>query len=101
MNAKDVIKAFIEGKPRLAGNVSTDGTHFFSFFTCIAQRKIVEDNKKMFIINGTKYSPTSSKHLGMLKKELEGKDYRILHIKDVPRDRRDLEGYLNYGQYFY
>ena len=60
MSNKDVIKSFIEGKVAKSSNgnlwVSYNGKRLFNYYTCIAQW-----TPKGFVLNGTKYSNSTSR----------------------------------------
>lgn len=60
-----VIEAFLERRQAAASNLSTDGFHLWSYATCIAQW-----SGSTFVVNQTKYSRTTSKHLTMLTRAL-------------------------------
>lgn len=70
----------------------------FTFGTILAQKFKNEDNKYSIIVNETKYSTTSTKHLSYLKYAIRkcNKDLNIYIIKErVPRGTEDLKKYIN------
>jgi hypothetical protein len=64
---KNLIANFISGRESQNGSMRTDGRKLFSYFTCIAQR-----TPKGIIVNGSKYSPTTSRQQGLLRYALQG-----------------------------
>ena len=70
MRNKDVISAFAWGKRAAAGNLHTDGRSLWSYDLKIAQRTpegvVVDD---FTAPGGAFYSNTTSKHVGMAKRE--------------------------------
>lgn len=71
----------------------------FTFGTILAQKFKDKDNKDSIIVNETKYSTTSTKHLFYLKSAIRkrvNKDLNIYIIKErVPRGTEDLKKYIN------
>lgn len=64
MTTQDLIQAFVNGETRgdaSGGRLSILGDRLFNYSTCLAQR-IGDD----FIVNVTKYSPSTSKHQNKL-----------------------------------
>jgi hypothetical protein len=70
MRNKDVIRSFAWGKRAAAGNLQTDGRSLWSYNLKIAQRTpegvVVGD---FTAPGGGFYSMTTSKHVGMAKRE--------------------------------
>lgn len=66
MKNEEVILAFINEKPGFGLHLLSYGDKLFSYYTCIAQRI---DGK--IIVNRTNYSPTTSKHVSMLLRNLD------------------------------
>lgn len=92
MRNSEVVAAFLNRKiaANRSGSLSSTGTKLFSYATCIA-----EWNNGSLIINLTKYSVTSSKHLYYLKRSYQGNYHTVL---GVPRGESSLSKYkLNYG----
>ena len=77
MRNSEVVEAFL--KRRVAanngGSLSSTGTKLFSYATCIA-----EWNNGSLIINLTRYSVTSSKHLYYLKRSYQGNHHTVLGV---------------------
>lgn len=77
MRNSEVVEAFL--KRRIAVNkgssLSSTGTELFSYATCIA-----EWSNGLLIINLTKYSVTSSKHLYYLKRNYKGNYNTVLGV---------------------
>ncbi len=77
MRNSEVVEAFL--KKRIAINkgssLSSTGTKLFSYATCIA-----EWSNGLLIINLTKYSVTSSKHLYYLKRSYQGNYYTVFGV---------------------
>lgn len=99
MTNEQVIKAFCkkEKAPNSTGTLSSTGTKLFSYHTCIAQWW----QGRFLILNLTRYSVTSSKHLSYLKYH-----YKWSYaVENVPIEETDLVKYLkrnfklNYGNY--
>lgn len=62
MTNLEVIRAFIDKKSGNSLNLHSDGDRLFSYFTCIAEW----NNKSESLLNVTKYSVTTSRHLTYL-----------------------------------
>ena len=95
MKTIDVIFAFKSRKGAKTGNVSTDGTKLFSYYTCIAQWY-----GNILIINDNKYSCTTSKHQTYLKNAVENmRGITILLLGcNIQMGARDLTEYLSETQ---
>lgn len=61
MTNREVIDKFLVGEPGRALNLYSTGERLFSYFTCIAQY-----TREGLIVNKTKYSVTTTKHLNIL-----------------------------------
>ena len=77
MRNSEVVAAFLKGRiaANSNGSLSSTGTKLFSYATCIA-----EWNNGSLIINLTKYSVTSSKHLYYLKRNYQGTYHTVLKV---------------------
>lgn len=92
MKNKDVIVDFVHHTSSKVLNLYSDGNKLFSFETCIAQW-----NNGVLIINCTKYSITTSRHLTLLRRALLN-DVCIIEVKDIPIETKDLEKFIiNYN----
>lgn len=94
VNNYDVARAFVSGRRASGSNFMTDGTTLYSYNTAIAKRM---PNGEI-IINNTKYSRTTSKHLGYLKRSIPagsnvsytgGKGYNY-EFRDFENDNDDV-----------
>ena len=95
MKVKDVAEAFCEGKSGYSTNLKSNGTKIVSYNTTIAQKTLIDPSLPQFILNSTKYSRTTSTHLGYIRKYLEKKGIPyLLTTKHVPYDTFDLVKYL-------
>lgn len=84
MRNKEVIENFIAGRVGSGGNLTSADGKLYSYQTCIA-----EYTRKGLIINKTKYSVTTSKHVGMLLKRLC--NYKTLNfVEGVPKGSKKL-----------
>lgn len=77
MRNSEVVAAFLNRKiaANRGSSLSSTGTKLFSYATCIA-----EWNDDSLIINLTKYSVTSSKHLYYLKRSYQGNYHTVLKV---------------------
>ena len=77
MRNSEVVEAFLKRRiaANIGGSLSSTGTKLFSYATCIA-----EWSNGSLIINLTKYSITSSKHLYYLKRSYQGSYYTVLGV---------------------
>lgn len=75
----EVIEKFIYGYIGSGNNLISAGDKLYSYQTCIAER-----SRKGFIVNKTKYSVTTSKHVGMLLRKLSNLD-NIKFVDNIPR----------------
>lgn len=73
----DVIGAFLNHENLGSLNLLSENDKLFSYDTCVAQWGADE-----LVINGTYYSQTTSKHVGMLKRL--GQDFNIRIVTGVP-----------------
>ena len=92
MKNLEVAKSFVQGKTASTANVMSSGTRYYSYSTVLGQRL----NSKTFIVNMTRYSTTSAKHLSDLRWALQasGKKYKIIYVYKVHRGAQDLTRYL-------
>ena len=89
MRNKDVIECFLSKKIGNTEHLHSTGDKLISYNTCIVQW----DNDK-FIVNNTKYSTTSSIHLGLFKRRLGKQNYDLYVYKEVnniPRNNLNLK----------
>lgn len=86
MTNYQVIKAFIERRPASVNNVKSTGDKLFSYDTCIAQR-----HNNIMLINNTKYSMTTSRHLSMFKFYYKQDTFSVNY---VPKGSTDLLQYF-------
>lgn len=95
MKVKDVAEAFCEGNSGYSTNLKSNGTKIVSYNTTIAQRALIDSSLPQLILNSTKYSRTTSRHLGYIRKYLENKGIPyLLTTKRVPYNTFDLIKYL-------
>lgn len=78
MRNKDVIECFLSKKLGNTAHLRSTGDKLISYNTCIVQW----DNDK-FIVNNTKYSTTSSIHLGLFKRRLGKQNYDLYVSKEI------------------
>lgn len=93
MTHQEVAAAFIrrewvEEKDAHAMFTSKDGYRCFTFITCLAQWV----NKRVMLINVTKYSHASTVHLKRLMESLP-KHIKVIQVQDVPRSAYELTQY--------
>lgn len=79
----EVIEKFINGCISSGGNLTSTSDRLYSYQTCIAER-----TKNGYIINKTKYSVTTSKHVGMLLNQLHHTN--VKYVEDVPKGAKRL-----------
>lgn len=84
MRNNDLAKAFVND-PMYMGkgsNLEADGNgRLYSYDTCIAQWK-----GKTLIVNTTRYSCTTSKHIGYVKCAAITRNVTLKEVKDIPFD---------------
>lgn len=97
MKNKDIVLAFIRGRSGSTTNLASYCGYLVSYHTTIAQWC---DNGRL-IVNTTKYSATTSHHLGILKKLLGAvTGYEVvpaaavIFVKDVPIGTNNLIDYV-------
>ena len=84
---KAVIQAFLRKERLHSGNLLSDGNKLFSYNTIIAQW--IEPY--ILRINTTRYSNTTSRHLGILRNEMNESDLdRVEEVYDIPIDTQTL-----------
>lgn len=83
MKNEDVAQAFIEGKAGHTANYHTDGKVLYSYNTAVARR----GSDGTITINNTKYSSTTSKQLGYLKRIIP-KGTKVQYTGGKDRDYR-------------
>lgn len=92
MKTVDVISLFLNHKIGNALNVHSSGDKLFSYNTCIAQWL----DPATLIINITKYSVTTSKHLTQLRRgRIPPPPFKVLQVKEVPLNASSLKKYLS------
>ena len=84
MRNEDVAKAFLNRRTASVNNLSSSGDKLFSYNTCIAQWV-----GSTLIGNATKYSTTTSRHLGYIKQCI-----KCWTSKIVPMGTQDLTNYM-------
>lgn len=93
MTNQTVVQQFIKGQPGKCLSMYTDGHKLFSYNTIIAQR---EGN--IMLVNTTKYSMTTSKHQGLLYREINKQGYALttseVYIDGVRIEENDLIDYV-------
>lgn len=88
MKNAELVKNFVYGDTKgKTANLKIEGDKLVSYNTVIAQRRA----GKVMLINGTKYSPTTSKIQNMLKRLEFAFDETSI---DVPRGAGDLTRYI-------
>lgn len=86
MKNKDVILKFLDKKICNTQNLFSTTDKLFSYQTCIAQW----DGNNL-ILNMTKYSPTTSKHLNMLLRQLKClPNLNIYYVYNIKRNTNNL-----------
>lgn len=84
----EVIECFLKKDWGNSDHLHSTGDKLISYNTCIAQW-----NNDKIILNTTKYSVTSSIHLGLLKSRLEGCAFYVeKRVNNIPINCRDLNG---------
>lgn len=96
MKRKDIAEAFCVGDIGRNATLTSTGDKLISYNTVIAQRLNSNSSRStVFVLNDTKYSTTSSTHLGYARRYLESRCIPyILTTKTVPYNTQDLEEYL-------
>lgn len=93
MTNNEIAVMFVNGSAKCVHNgsmaISADGTRLLSYSTTIGEK--VGDK---FIVNITKYSVTTSKHLHYLKLNLLGRDNVAYTTKHVPIGSQSLKEYV-------
>lgn len=94
MNNSEVVKAFLRKgmANNSTGSLHSTGTKLFSYTTCIAEWEDKEWDNDTLIINLTKYSNTSSRHLYYLMRNYQGNYHTVLR---VPIGESSLSKYLS------
>lgn len=89
MRNSEVVEAFLKRKIAVnwGGSLSSTGTKLFSYATCIA-----EWSNDSLIVNLTRYSNTTSKHLYYLKRSYQGNYHTVF---GVPIGESSLSKYLS------
>ena len=82
-----VVEAFCKREVSHNSSLSSSGERLFSFKTCIAQI-----NSEGLILNDSKYSVTSAKHKGILRRVHKWKTVQL--VQNVPTGATDLTPYL-------
>lgn len=90
MNNAEVINSFVRRMNGATEHLTSRNGKLFSYSTCIAQY-----DSGNLIVNKTKYSSTTSRHLSML---LKYKDRlpNIVEVNNIPIAEKDLRGYATY-----
>lgn len=86
---EDVIKSFMMGYEDNNLNVRSTGDKLYSYTTCIAQWI---NHPRLIILNKTKYSVTTSRHQGILKRYITP-DLEVMGIYAVPIGTKDIYKY--------
>ena len=73
---------FLFKKESKNASMYSTGNKLFSYNTCIAQHSKENEGKQTIIINKTKYSQTTSKHLYILRNVINKEKF---NIKEVDR----------------
>lgn len=89
MTNLEVIKNFVNGKDAHTANVRSVNGKLINYSTILAER--LEDGS--FIMNMTKYSPTTSKVQFYIRQELKGRKVKQT-TKYVPLGTQNLSRYL-------
>lgn len=85
MKNEEVVKNFLRKRTASGSNLTSTGNRLISYCTCIA-----EWGEQYLVVNLTKYSSTTSRHLGYLMRMLEKEGIRWQDIDGVPRGVFDL-----------
>ena len=85
MTNKEVVRAFLNGHSGHSLNMSTNGIKLWSYNTVVAQRTFDYG----IVFNATKYSVTTSKQTGELRR-----GHYTQTSKHVPINSQDLEEYI-------
>lgn len=103
MKNSEVVEAFLrkEMANNSTGSLHSTGTKLFSYATCIAEWEDKEWDNDTLIINLTKYSVTSSKHLyyliyylkRCLERGFQGHYNTVLKVLRVPIGESSLRKY--------
>lgn len=89
MRNQEVISKFVNfAESAATANVRSTGDKLFNYYTCIAQR-----HEGKIILNVTRYSVTTSKMQGYVRRELSG--YDVTEVTGVPRGTCNLVPYIN------
>jgi hypothetical protein len=79
----DVIKSFINGESKgKTKNLRIEGDRLINHNTCIAERELV-GNEYSFVLNMTKYSPSTSAIQRAVQRELYN-EIEVMEIDGVP-----------------
>lgn len=65
-------------------NMRSIGNKLFSYNTCIAQHSEESEGKQIIIINKTKYSQTTTKHLYILRNTINKEKFNIKEVDNQP-----------------
>ena len=87
MTTKELIERFVaggtEGKAS-GGRLYIDGYKLINYGTCIAERH------SMFLLNTSKYSPTTSKHQNYIRRYLDDCGMPYITIDEIKQGDKDL-----------
>ena len=87
MKNKEVIDAFIKHRRASTTNLQSTGKELFSYNTIIAYW----DEDWDVVVNATKYSATTSHHLGILLRRLAERETKLKAGRDIPRGSQSFE----------
>ena len=97
---REVAEAFVLGNPSANANMTSTGDRIFSYHTCIAESFLNRYNEICFVVNHTRYSNTTTRHMNYVNDEvykliLKGFIVIVKRVDDVPRGTQSLKQYYN------
>lgn len=81
---EDICIDFLFKRESKNANMRSIGNKLFSYATCIAQHSKDSEDKQIIIINKTKYSQTTSKHLCILRNVMNKGKFNIKEVDNQP-----------------
>lgn len=83
---EQVLEAFLESeKCRPADAIWTDGDSIFSYNTCLLSWVQTGDDEKAYVINGTRYSPTTTRYQNDIIADATRAGIEFVIVQDIPR----------------
>lgn len=83
---EQVLEAFLESETcKPASSIWTDGQSIYSYGTCLLAWVALDDDAKAYIVNGTHYSPTTTRYQNDLIADAVQSGIELVIVQDVER----------------